>query len=88
MNTFPIIIFFPLLFSICNKAGQTAEEIAWSSGFEECGRFLNMHRITRDLKNTSSSPLAERHVLSSTLAGQKRGRAGSSAQDGKKARDW
>ncbi|KAK7162000.1 hypothetical protein R3I94_004606 [Phoxinus phoxinus] len=75
-------------FDICNKAGQTAEEIAWSCGFEECGRFLNMQRRTQDLKNTSSSPLAEPHVVSSTLAGQKRGRAGSSAQDGKKARDW
>ncbi|XP_067259181.1 ankyrin repeat domain-containing protein 37 [Chanodichthys erythropterus] len=75
-------------FDICNNAGQTAEDIAWSCGFEECGRFLNMHRRTRDLKNASSSPLAERHVLSSTLAGQKRGRTVSSAQDGKKARDW
>ncbi|KTF95861.1 hypothetical protein cypCar_00033619 [Cyprinus carpio] len=75
-------------FDICNNAGQTAEDIAWSCGFDECGRFLNMHRRTRDLKNTSLSSLSERHTLSSTLAGQKRGCAGSSAQDGKKARDW
>ncbi|XP_042622927.1 ankyrin repeat domain-containing protein 37 [Cyprinus carpio] len=75
-------------FDICNNAGQTAEDIAWSCGFDECGRFLNMHRRTRDLKNASLSSLSERHILSSTLAGQKRGCAGSSAQDGKKARDW
>ncbi|KAK2908707.1 hypothetical protein QQF64_001368 [Cirrhinus molitorella] len=75
-------------FDICNSAGQTAEDIAWSCGFEECGRFLNMHRRTQDLKNTSLSSFSERHMLSSTLAGQKRGRASSSAQDGKKARDW
>lgn len=88
MNINKPSIIFSLPLSICNNAGQTAEDIAWSCGFEECGRFLNMHRRTRDLKNASSSPLAERHVLSSTLAGQKRGRATSSAQDGKKARDW
>uniref|UniRef100_A0A8C2H348 Ankyrin repeat domain 37 n=1 Tax=Cyprinus carpio TaxID=7962 RepID=A0A8C2H348_CYPCA len=54
-------------FDICNNAGQTAEDIAWSCGFDECGRFLNMHRRTRDLKNTSLSSLSERHTLSSTL---------------------
>uniref|UniRef100_A0A672QKZ9 Uncharacterized protein n=1 Tax=Sinocyclocheilus grahami TaxID=75366 RepID=A0A672QKZ9_SINGR len=66
---------------------KTAEDIAWSCGFEECGRFLNMHRRTQDLKNASLSSLTERHILRSTLAGQKRGCECSSAQDGKKARD-
>lgn len=79
-------------FNICNNAGQTAEDIAWSCGYEECGRFLNLHRRTQDLKKTSSSSsssLSEQHVLTSTLAGQKRGHtAASGAQDGKRARDW
>ncbi|XP_059407957.1 ankyrin repeat domain-containing protein 37 [Carassius carassius] len=74
-------------FDICNNAGQTAEDIARTCGFDECGRFLNMHRRTLNLKNASLSSLSERHTLSRTLAGQKRG-ADSSAQDWKKARDW
>ncbi|XP_026059652.1 ankyrin repeat domain-containing protein 37-like [Carassius auratus] len=74
-------------FDICNNGGQTAEDIARSCGFEECGRFLNMHRRTRALKNASSS-FSEQHILSSSHAGQKRGRECSTSQDGKKARDW
>ncbi|XP_056316818.1 ankyrin repeat domain-containing protein 37 [Danio aesculapii] len=75
-------------FGICNNAGQTPEDIAWSCGYEECGRFLNMHRRTQDLKKASSSSLSERRVLTSTIAGQKRGYTASGAQDGKRARDW
>ncbi|XP_051982952.1 ankyrin repeat domain-containing protein 37 [Xyrauchen texanus] len=72
--------------NICNNAGQTAEDIAWSCGFEECGKFLNMHRRTLDLRNVSL--FVERNAPSGTLVGHKRGHANSEAQDGKKARGW
>ncbi|TRY84921.1 hypothetical protein DNTS_004019, partial [Danionella cerebrum] len=71
---------------ICNSAGQTAEDLAWSCGFEECGRFLTMHRSTKELKSVSSSPSLSEHNV--TLAGQKRCCTSSNTRPGKRACDW
>ncbi|XP_008851810.1 ankyrin repeat domain-containing protein 37 [Nannospalax galili] len=37
---------------LCNKNGQTAEDLAWSCGFPECAKFLTM---TKCMQTTKSS---------------------------------
>ncbi|XP_051025678.1 ankyrin repeat domain-containing protein 37 isoform X1 [Acomys russatus] len=55
---------------LCNKNGQTAEDLAWSCGFPECARFLTMIKCMHTTK--SSSEQVERDPRAPALR-QKRG---------------
>ncbi|XP_063131585.1 ankyrin repeat domain-containing protein 37 isoform X1 [Rattus norvegicus] len=41
---------------LCNKNGQTAEDLAWSCGFPECARFLTMIKCTQTAKSSREHP--------------------------------
>lgn len=49
-------------FSVCNKNGQTAEDLAWSCGFPECARFLTMIKRMQRAKSSSGQPEQEPHT--------------------------
>ncbi|KAK1792510.1 hypothetical protein P4O66_012443 [Electrophorus voltai] len=74
---------------ICNNEGRTAEDVAWSAGFQDCAKFLSTLRMTRLAQRDSPVGTAQpaRDTLNCTVAGHKRGRASSDALDGKRARD-
>ncbi|GAB1293137.1 Ankyrin repeat domain-containing protein 37 [Apodemus speciosus] len=44
---------------VCNKNGQTAEDLAWSCGFPECARFLTMIKRMQTAKSSSGQPEQE-----------------------------
>ncbi|XP_031195570.1 ankyrin repeat domain-containing protein 37 isoform X2 [Mastomys coucha] len=50
---------------VCNKNGQTAEDLAWSCGFPECARFLTMIKCMQTAK--SSGEQAERDSYAPVL---------------------
>nr|XP_020013330.1 ankyrin repeat domain-containing protein 37 isoform X2 [Castor canadensis] len=37
---------------LCNKNGQTAEDLAWSCGFPECAKFLTTIKCTQTIKSS------------------------------------
>uniref|UniRef100_A0A8C6GEK9 Ankyrin repeat domain-containing protein 37 n=2 Tax=Mus spicilegus TaxID=10103 RepID=A0A8C6GEK9_MUSSI len=37
---------------VCNKNGQTAEDLAWSCGFPECARFLTMIKCMQTARSS------------------------------------
>lgn len=43
-------------FSVCNKNGQTAEDLAWSCGFPECAMFLTMIKCMQMAKSSGEHP--------------------------------
>ncbi|XP_055449574.1 ankyrin repeat domain-containing protein 37 isoform X1 [Psammomys obesus] len=55
---------------LCNKNGQTAEDLAWLCGFPECARFLTMIKCMQTTKPSSEKP--EGHPCAPVLR-QKRG---------------
>ncbi|XP_047711125.1 ankyrin repeat domain-containing protein 37 isoform X2 [Prionailurus viverrinus] len=59
---------FCLKFSLCNKNGQTAEDLAWSCGFLECAKFLTTVKCMQSVK--SSEPSDRGHCVPGL--GQKR----------------
>ncbi|XP_054937167.1 ankyrin repeat domain-containing protein 37 isoform X1 [Physeter macrocephalus] len=40
---------------LCNKNGQTAEDLAWSCGFPECGKFLTTIKCMQTIKPSEQS---------------------------------
>ncbi|XP_012308267.2 ankyrin repeat domain-containing protein 37 isoform X1 [Aotus nancymaae] len=40
---------------LCNKNGQTAEDLAWSCGFPECAKFLTTIKCTQTRKSSEHS---------------------------------
>ncbi|KAM4837210.1 ankyrin repeat domain-containing protein 37 isoform 4-T6 [Thomomys bottae] len=40
---------------LCNKNGQTAEDLAWSCGFPECAKFLTMIKCIQTVKSNEQS---------------------------------
>ncbi|XP_042557233.1 ankyrin repeat domain-containing protein 37 isoform X1 [Dipodomys spectabilis] len=40
---------------LCNKNGQTAEDLAWSCGFPECAKFLTMIKCMQTVKSSEQS---------------------------------
>uniref|UniRef100_A0A8C9U0W7 Ankyrin repeat domain 37 n=2 Tax=Scleropages formosus TaxID=113540 RepID=A0A8C9U0W7_SCLFO len=75
---------------ICNNEGKTAEELAWASGFPECGRLLETLTYIQRC-GSSAVGRAPRHggePFHCTLAGQKRASSSPGAQDGKRRREW
>ncbi|XP_006834502.1 PREDICTED: ankyrin repeat domain-containing protein 37 [Chrysochloris asiatica] len=40
---------------LCNKNGQTAEDLAWASGFLECANFLTSIKCMQAIKSSKSS---------------------------------
>ncbi|XP_037597187.1 ankyrin repeat domain-containing protein 37-like [Cebus imitator] len=38
--------------NLCNKNGQTAEDLAWSCGFPECAKFLTTIKCTQTRKSS------------------------------------
>lgn len=50
LSTFTWTLFFFCL-SLCNKNGQTAEDLAWSCGFPECAKFLTTIKCMQTIKS-------------------------------------
>ncbi|XP_045408344.1 ankyrin repeat domain-containing protein 37 isoform X1 [Lemur catta] len=40
---------------LCNKDGQTAEDLAWSCGFPECAKFLTTIKYMQTIKSSEQS---------------------------------
>ncbi|KAM4802483.1 ankyrin repeat domain-containing protein 37 [Urocitellus parryii] len=40
---------------LCNKNGQTAEDLAWSCGFPECAKFLTTIKCMQTIKSNEQS---------------------------------
>ena len=40
---------------LCNKNGQTAEDLAWSCGFPECAKFLTTIKCMQTIKSSEQS---------------------------------
>ncbi|XP_075412936.1 ankyrin repeat domain-containing protein 37 isoform X2 [Tenrec ecaudatus] len=64
---------------LCNKNGQTAEDLAWSSGFVECAKFLTIIKCMQSEK--PREPSSKGHCVS--VLRQKRG-AGSTESTNRK----
>ncbi|XP_053559864.1 ankyrin repeat domain-containing protein 37 [Bombina bombina] len=69
--------------NVCNKDGQTAEDLALSSGFMECAHYLAAVRNTRDTFLKAQSSM---HELRDASAGHKRGHHCGSVLHGKRRR--
>ncbi|XP_007946562.1 ankyrin repeat domain-containing protein 37 [Orycteropus afer afer] len=68
---------------LCNKNGQTAEDLAWSYGFLECAKFLTTIKSMQTVK--SSEPSNRSHCV--PVLRQKRSFRSSENRNGKK-RCW
>ncbi|XP_075716298.1 ankyrin repeat domain-containing protein 37 isoform X2 [Rhinoderma darwinii] len=55
---------------VCNKEGLTAEALAFSSGFEDCAKYLATVKHTQDIFSRARSSM---QALKETTAGTKRG---------------
>ncbi|XP_021074783.1 ankyrin repeat domain-containing protein 37 isoform X2 [Mus pahari] len=55
---------------VCNKNGQTAEDLAWSCGFPECARFLTMIKCMQTAKPSGEQLECDAHA---PVLRQKRG---------------
>lgn len=44
--------FFNFQCSLCNKNGQTAEDLAWLFGFPECAKFLTTIKCMQTIKSS------------------------------------
>ncbi|XP_069487616.1 ankyrin repeat domain-containing protein 37 [Ambystoma mexicanum] len=70
---------------MCNNNGETAEDLAWSSGYLECARFLSSVKHTQNIK-LQLAPSVGHGVMTESLAGQKRPCSSDVATDGKRVR--
>ncbi|KAM5264216.1 ankyrin repeat domain-containing protein 37 [Ctenodactylus gundi] len=65
---------------LCNKNGQTAEDLAWSCGFPECAKFLTTIKYMQTIK--SSERLNRNHCV--PVLREKRSSGGAENRYGKR----
>ncbi|XP_030047355.1 ankyrin repeat domain-containing protein 37 [Microcaecilia unicolor] len=74
---------------LCNKNGQTAEDLAWSCGFLDCAQFLAKVKYTYTLKLQALSLAAkscDQQEEEEAVSPQKRAGSRTAAQAGKRIR--